>query len=48
MTKEQYFKLSQIYNALLQVNTCGESTKIMGKVLEVLETLLIEGKKEEE
>lgn len=47
MTKEQYLKLSQIYSALYQVNTCGENTKIMGKVLEALEALLIEGKNEE-
>ena len=40
--------LSQIFDALNEVQTKGKSTRIMGKCLEALETLIIEESQQKE
>lgn len=42
ITKEQLTQFSRIYNTLLQVNTKGEDTMIMGDCLRALQRLILE------
>ena len=42
ITKEQLTQFSRIYNTLLQVNTHGEDTMIMGDCLRALQRLILE------
>ena len=42
ITKEQLTQLSRIYNTLLQVNTHGEDTMIMGDCLRALQRVILE------
>lgn len=46
MTQEQLVTLAQIYNSLMQIETSGQSTRIMGKCLDTLEELIINLQKE--
>ena len=41
ITKEQLTQLSRIYNTLLQVNTHGEDTMIMGDCLRALQRIIL-------
>ena len=42
ITKEQLTQFSRIYNTLLQVNTHGEDTMVMGDCLRALQRLILE------
>ena len=42
ITKEQLTQFSRIYNTLLQVNTRGEDTMVMGDCLRALQRLILE------
>ncbi len=42
ITKEQLTQFSRIYNTLLQVNTKGEDTMVMGDCLRALQRLILE------
>lgn len=42
ITKEQLTQFSRIYNTLLQINTHGEDTMIMGDCLRALQRLILE------
>ena len=42
ITKEQLTQFSRIYNTLLQVNTRGEDTMIMGDCLRALQKVILE------
>ncbi len=41
MTQEQVVTLAQIYNSLMQVETKGQSTRILGQCLDALEELIL-------
>ena len=42
ITKEQLTQFSRIYNTLLQVNTRGEDTMVMGDCLRAFQRLILE------
>ena len=42
ITKEQLTQFSRIYNTLLQVNTHGEDTMIMGDCLRAFQRLILD------
>ena len=42
ITKEQLTQLSRIYNTLLQVNTRGEDTMVMGDCLRALQRTILD------
>lgn len=42
ITRQQLTQFSRIYNTLLQVNTHGEDTMVMGDCLRALQRLILE------